>query len=253
MGSGRLAGKTIVLAGAGGIGDHVARHYVEEGANVVLADLRGDHARAVAAAIDPAGVRIVGTDLEGTDEASAAAMVALAVSRFGRLDGLHLNFTKSERAGMGFDVPLDLYHEVMNVTALGYLVCTRAAVPAMIAAGGGAIVYMSSAVSYSSGPDFVVYQMAKSAINAFTRATASSFGEKGIRANAIAPGLILHDRHKANMSEAYKADAMAQTALKTRLGDPLDIAATSAFLLSDAAGYISGQLIAVDGGFSMRQ
>ncbi|WP_199254235.1 SDR family NAD(P)-dependent oxidoreductase [Mycolicibacterium mengxianglii] len=248
-----LAGKIIVVAGAGGIGDALATRYAGDGARVVVGDLDGDHATELASRIDPTGERVVGTGLDGTDEESVAALVALAMSRYGALHGFHANFANfaDGLSTAGVDLPLEDFDQVMNVNARGYFLCSRHAVPAIVESGGGSIVYTSSAAAHMPSPVRVAYAMSKAAVHALMRTVATRYGPKGVRANAITPGLILHDR-LPELPESLVASAKATTPIKSRLGMPEDIAAMGSFLMSDDAGYLTGQVIAVDGGGSMR-
>src|SRR5690242_16840174 len=140
--SDRLAGKVIVVAGAGGIGDALARRYAAEGARVVLGDLDADRAAAVATEIDA-----VSTHLDGADDDSVAALVALAMSKFGQLNGFHANYANfaDGLSSAGVDLPLEDFDAVMNTNARGYFLCSRHAVPALVSSGGGSMVYTSSA------------------------------------------------------------------------------------------------------------
>jgi len=252
---GRLNGKVIVVAGAGGIGNELARRYAGEGAAVLLGDIDAALARAVAGAIVAAGGRALGLELNGADDASIRSAVGLAVATFGGLDGFHANFASfSDGAGAEdvLDLPMDIYDEVMRVNARGFLLCTRHAVPAMIARGGGSMVYTSSGAAYLGETVRVAYAMSKTAVHALMRHVARRFGPQGIRANAIAPGVISHPRFEAVISPELIAGFREATALKTRLGSPADIAAMGALLMSDEGSYITGQVISVDGGNLMR-
>lgn len=248
-----LAGKVIVVAGAGGIGDALATRYAADGARVVVGDLDADHAATVATRIDPSGERVAGTALDGSDEDSVAALVALALSKFGAVHGFHANFANfaDGLSTAGVDLPLEDFDQVMNVNARGYFLCSRHAVPAIISSGGGSIVYTSSAAAHMPSPVRVAYAMSKAAVHALMRTVATRYGPKGVRANVITPGLILHDG-LPDLPESLVASAKAVTPIKDRLGRPDDIAAMGAFLMSDDAGYITGQVIAVDGGGTMR-
>jgi NAD(P)-dependent dehydrogenase (short-subunit alcohol dehydrogenase family) len=252
---GRLTGKVIAVAGAGGIGSELARRYAGEGAAVLLGDIDTAAAKAVADEIVKAGGSAIGIEMNGADDDSIRSAVGLAIATFGGLDGFHANFACFRDGESGQDVlglPLDIYDEVMRVNARGFLLCTRHAVPAMIARGGGSMLYTSSGAAHAGDTVRVAYAMSKTAVHALMRHVARRFGPQGIRANVIAPGVISHPRFEAVISPEM-ADAFKRTtALKTRLGSPVDIAAMGALLMSDEGSFVTGQVISVDGGGSMR-
>lgn len=250
----RLQGKVVIVAGAGGIGSGIAERLASEGAKVVLGDIDPVAAKATVHKIEAAGGTAVATTLDGADDASCQAIVALARSRFGGLDGIHVNFADLRDGGSTvdlMDLDLDVFDATMRVNVRGFLLCTRHAIPALLARGGGSIVYTASNAAYVGEPMRVAYAMSKGAILPLMRHVANRFGAQGIRANAIAPGVIMHPRLEEMMPEAAKAMFVDQTAVG-RLGQPSDIAAVSALLLSDDGGFITGQVIAVDGGGFMR-
>ncbi len=250
----RLEGKAIIVAGAGGIGNELARRYASEGASVVLGDIDGAVARTTAEDISAAGGSAIGIELDGADDQSIKAAVELAISRFGGLDGFHANFACFRDGESSADVlglPLDIYDDVMRVNARGFLLCTRHAVPAMIARGGGSMVYTSSGAAYMGEPVRVAYAMSKVAIHALMRHVARRFGREGIRANVIAPGVISHPRFEEVMPPDV-AEAMREMSIVGRLGSPSDIAAMGALLMSDEGSFITGQVMQVDGGTIMR-
>ncbi len=250
----RLEGKVILVAGAGGIGNALARRYAAEGACVVLGDIDGAMAEAEAAGIVAEGGRAIGTTLDGADEDAVAAAVALAVSSYGGLDGLHANFASFRDGESQEDVlglPIDIYDEVMRVNARGFVLCTRHAVPEMLKRGGGSIVYTSSGAAHMADVVRVAYSMSKAAGHALMRHVAKRFGPEGIRANVIAPGVIRHARFDAVMDPAT-VKAMSERIPVGRLGEGADIAAMGALLMSDEGSFISGQVLSVDGGGSMR-
>lgn len=253
----KLEGKVIVVAGAGGIGAGIAQGLAAEGAQVIVGDIRLQAAAQVADEIAASGGTAIATTLDGTDAASAQAIVALAVSRFGGLDGIHINFAWLENArpsGMATDVlgqDLEDYAEAIRVNAGGHLICTRAAIPALIARGGGAIVYTATNSIYQGTADLLGYAMSKAPILPLMRHVATRHGPDGIRANAISPGLIIHPALERVLSEA-ELKGYADMAPLKRLGQPRHIAAVSALLMSDDGDFITGQVIAVDGGGFMR-
>jgi NAD(P)-dependent dehydrogenase (short-subunit alcohol dehydrogenase family) len=255
-GGGRLEGKVIVLAGCGGIGDGLARRYAAEGAAVVIGDLRARAAADLAEEIRRTGGRAVGLPLDGAEEASVAGFFEQAAREFGGLDGCHVNFAALDDAGGGasnvLDISMAVYDRTLAVNARGYVLCTRAALPLLIARGGGGIVYTSSGAAHLGSPLRVAYAMSKAAGHALMRHVAATYGAQGVRANVIAPGYIAHPKLEALNLEDVKARALASTPYKLRLGRPDDIAALGALLLSDDGAFISGQVIAVDGGSTMR-
>lgn len=250
----RLEGKVIVVAGAGGIGNELARRYAAEGASVVLGDMDAAMAEEVAGEIGESGGTAIGIALDGADDASIKAAVDLAVSRFGGLDGFHANYASFADGESGEDavgLPLEIYDEVMHVNARGFLLCTRHAIPAMLARGGGSMVYTTSGAAFMGEPVRVAYAMSKVAVHALMRHVAKRYGHDGIRANAIAPGVISHPRFEA-VIPLEMAQEFAKRTTVGRLGKPDDIAAMGALLMSDEGSFITGQVLSVDGGNSMR-
>jgi NAD(P)-dependent dehydrogenase (short-subunit alcohol dehydrogenase family) len=127
-----LENKVVIVAGLGGIGNGLARRYADEGALLVVGDLDAALAVRVADDIDPSGERVRGVALDGVDEESVIGIVTLAVDRFGRLDGVHLNFTNAADAylpGGVVDLPLDAFDEVMRVNTRGFVICAKHVIP----------------------------------------------------------------------------------------------------------------------------
>lgn len=254
--AGLLTDKVVIVAGLGGIGNGLAERYRDEGARLVIGDLDADLATRVATGLDPAGARVLGTALDGTDERSVAAIVARAVDAFGRLDGIHVNFTSAADAylpGGVADLPLDVFDEVMRVNTRGFVICAKHAIPAMVDSGGGSIVFTASIDAYNGAGTRVAYQMSKAAELALMRHIARRYGPKGIRANAIAPGLIWHYKFdEIPMPDGIVDQTRARQMIKSRFGNPGDVAALGALLLSDDGSFITAQTISVDGGVTFR-
>jgi NAD(P)-dependent dehydrogenase (short-subunit alcohol dehydrogenase family) len=252
-----LRGKVIVVAGgAGGIGTATSVRLADEGATVVVGDLDGDAAQEVAARIEKDGGRAIACALDVSDDGSVAAGVRLAVDTFGGLDGLHANAADLSPGNIGcdtdvLDMSLDVFDRTIDVNLRGHILCTRHALPHLLERGGGAVVYTSSAAAFVGEPERPSYAIAKSGINALVRHIASKWGKTGIRANAVAPGLVLSETIKASLDEDFKAYALGITR-SARLGDPDDIAAMVAMLCSDDGAWINGQVISVDGGATLR-
>lgn len=250
----RLKDKVIIVAGAGGIGGELASRYAAEGASVIVGDIDPRAVEDTVAGIAAAGGSVAGTHLDGTDEGSWQAILDLAQKRFGGLDGLHVNFAHLADGSKAADLlQLDMadFDDALRVNTRGYVLGTRQAIPALLARGGGAIVYTTSNAAYVGEPVRVGYAMSKAAILPLMRHVANRFGPDGIRANAVAPGVILHARLEQMLPEEVKTDFARDTALK-RLGTPQDIAAVGTLLMSDEGAFITGQVVAVDGGGFMR-
>jgi NAD(P)-dependent dehydrogenase (short-subunit alcohol dehydrogenase family) len=254
--AGLLENKVVIVAGLGGIGNGLARRYADEGALLVIGDLDAELGPRIAAELDPSGERVHGVALDGADEDSVRSTVDLAVGTFGRLDGIHLNFTNAADAylpGGVVDLPLEAFDEVMRVNTRGFVICAKHAIPPMIESGGGSIVFTASIDAYSGASTRVSYQMSKAAELALMRHIARKYGPKGIRANAIAPGLIWHYKFDENpMPDGIVDQTRARQMIKSRFGRPDDIAAMGALLLSDDGSFITAQTISVDGGVTFR-
>lgn len=251
----RLEGKTILVAGGGGIGGGLARRYAQEGAKVLLGDINVAAAAETVDEIAAAGGEALATPLDGADERSIAAAVTLACERYGGLDGLHANFAsfvdQDQDTGI-LELPLAAFDETLRVNLRGFYICTRAALPAILDRGGGSIIYTSSPAASKGEPTRVAYAVSKAGGHALMRHVAARYGARGVRANSISPGSVLHARHEGALEPAVKEWLYSLALIKSRLGRTEDIAAMSALLMSDEGSYITGQIISVDGGVTMR-
>jgi NAD(P)-dependent dehydrogenase (short-subunit alcohol dehydrogenase family) len=231
-----------VVTGAGGaIGGATAAALAEAGHSIVALDVDGRAAAATAAAVD-------GRWFE-CDVADRAAVLA-AAAEIGPVETL-VNVAGISRPGaLLTSSPADVM-AVLGVNLLGTLWCTQAFGPGM-ATGGGVIVNVSSGAAKMHMPFLGIYPASKSAIEALTVQLAVEMGPLGVRVNAVAPGTVLTPAVDAMLSEADK-DARRRHLPVGRLGTPTDIAAAVVFLASSAAGYISGQVLYVDGGLTAGQ
>ncbi len=249
-----LKGKVAIIAGGGGIGDATALRLAGEGVSIALGDVFGDRAAAVAAQIEAGGGRAVGLHCDIADDASVAGLVAAAVTAFGGVDFLHCNAADTATATRdcdALDLPLEVFDRTMNVNLRGHLLCTRHALPEILKRGGGAVIYTTSPAAFIGEPDRVAYAVSKSGMNALMRHVASHWGKENIRSNGVAPGLVLTEKVIRNLPEEFCQRALERTR-SPRLGQPDDIAAMVAFLMSDDGAWINGQVISVDGGGTMR-
>jgi NAD(P)-dependent dehydrogenase (short-subunit alcohol dehydrogenase family) len=246
----RFSGKiAIVTGGGGGIGSESARMLALDGAKVVIGDIDGEAAeRAARSVIDGGGIALAQV-CDIADEESVKKLVATAVGRFGGLDLLHANAADTaiiDRDTNAVDVPFDVIRQTIDVNLIGTLNCVRHAIPEMLKRGGGAIAFTTSRAAHSGYPK-AIYAMTKASIPALARHIASTWGKQGIRANCIAPGIIMTPRARAEVSDE-RLEAIQKNNNVRRLGEPRDIAAAAAFFLSDDAGYINGQHLMVSGG-----
>lgn len=246
----RLENKVAVVAGAGGIGTATAERLVAEGCAVMLGDLDGAAAVAAATAI---GDQCAGMAYDAADDEDVAALVRAAVERFGRLDFMHANAANMRAIredGDAMTLSLETFDATVAVNMRGVLSCARHALPHLVA-NRGAFVVTSSSAAHMGEPERVAYAMTKAAVNALVRHIASRWGKEGVRANAIAPGMVLTAQIKQSMPQEFQDQVLA-VHRHWRLGESEDIAAMVAMLFSPDGEWINGQVIAVDGGASLR-
>ena len=256
MGLRGLSDKVAVVAGgATGIGAATAARLGQEGCRVVVGDIAADAAGQTAARIVAVGgvATHVGFDL--SDPESVAALIDTAAATY---DGVDLLFNVG--ADMGalrgdsdvVDIDFGVWDRVMAVNLRGYVAAMKYAIPRMLGRGGGAIVNMSSAAAFQGEPARPAYATAKAGIGALTRHVASRWGKEGIRCNAVAPGFTATEAIRSVPQwEQLQAGALKRIR-GTRVGDPGDVAALVAFLLSDEGAWINGQVVNIDGGTVLR-
>ena len=251
---GRLDGKIAIITGAAsGIGQATARRVAAEGARTVVADLNAAGAKQVADAISAAGGEATAVQADLGDNDSVRAMVEAAVTAYGGLDILHNNAAATRwrpPRPAGRRGRPGVWDETMRVNLRGALVAIQAAVPHMIARGGGSVINTASGSGLTGDLRNPAYGASKAALISLTRYVATEFGKQGIRCNAISPGFIVIPEKPGR--EAVKA-TMLRHHLTPRLGRPEDIAALVVFLASDESAFITGQNICVDGGMLAHQ
>jgi NAD(P)-dependent dehydrogenase (short-subunit alcohol dehydrogenase family) len=250
--TGRLTGKTAIVVGAGrGIGRACARRLAQEGARVVVADIDASNATAVAQAIVDGGGRAIGVGVDVSSEESIVALVHACISTYGKIDVLHNNAADTRPEILGRDVDVlnmttELWDRTMAVNVRGPMLTCKHVLPHMIAAGGGSIINTTSASGLTGDLVRAAYGASKAALNSLTWTIATMHGKQGIRCNAIAPGLILSERHQSDNPSATSL-ALSHH-LTPRVGVPDDIAGAVAFLASDDAVFVTGHILRVDGG-----
>jgi NAD(P)-dependent dehydrogenase (short-subunit alcohol dehydrogenase family) len=266
-----FAGKTVIVTGGnGGIGQGIVRTFSELDANVIIADI-GKALVPQRASYGAGRLLDISTDI--TDRTSVDALVATAIAEFGKIDVLVNNAGRGEGIAQLLEITPEMMDWMTKLNIYGTFNMTQAVGKVMAAAGKGSIVMISSAAALSgrAGRYDPFYAGAKGFINSFAKALAADLGTKGIRVNTVAPGWIVPESsveiseksfwttmtNKFGTPDSFNAD-FEQNGMKNvhnggdipiqRLGRPADIAAACVYFASDASGYATGQILAIDGG-----
>jgi NAD(P)-dependent dehydrogenase (short-subunit alcohol dehydrogenase family) len=245
----------VVVGGATGIGAATAARLGEEGCRVVIGDIAVDAAHQTAARIVAAGGTATHVAFDLSDPASVADLIHSATTTY---DGVDLLFNvgadmSTIRADTDVvDIDFGVWDRVLAVNLRGYVAAMKYAIPRMLSRGGGAIVNMSSAAAFQGEPARPAYATAKAGIGALTRHVASRWGKEGIRCNAVAPGFTATEAIRSVPQWPDLQAAALKRIRGNRVGDPDDIAALVAFLLSEEGAWINGQVVNIDGGTVLR-
>jgi NAD(P)-dependent dehydrogenase (short-subunit alcohol dehydrogenase family) len=245
----RLVGKTAFLAGAtSGIGRAAAELFAAEGARVAVAGRRTAEGEEVVDGIRALGWEAIFIQTDVTEEASIAYAIDQTVRHYGSLNVLFSNAGgSSNKDGSVVDVALEEFWRVMKLDVYGTFLCSRFAIPHLIAAGGGAIINMASHAGVVGSPGRDAYSSAKGAVVTLTRTLAKEYAAKKIRVNAIAPAAVSSGRIQ-KMMEDPNIRAMVETTQVLGLISPKEIAATAVFLASEEARCMTGQVLSVHAG-----
>jgi 3-oxoacyl-[acyl-carrier protein] reductase len=244
---GSLAGRVVVVTGGTrGIGHATSDVLARAGATVVITGRDEVRVKAVAAELSGAdGLPVTGVAFDIADfDAVGAAFKAIA-AQHGRLDGLVANAGIVEDAMIGMIRP-GLVERVLATNVAGTIASVQAAARVMMRKGSGSIVVLSSIVGEYGSIGQTAYAASKAAVASVARSAAKELGPRGIRVNAVAPGVIDTELN-AHLPETVIADRVASTPLR-RVGDPADVARVIRFLISDEAAFVTGQVLGVDGG-----
>lgn len=246
-----LQGKVAIVTGAGqGIGQGIANILAREGAKVVIAGLNGEKAKAAADLIKSKGGEAMGYAVDVMNMAKVKAMVETTLKYF---KGLHILVNNAVAPSV--NVPFSQSKEEdwdqdLGVGLKGYLICTRAVINHLLQQNYGRIISISSSAGKIGSPNLAAYSAAKGAIIAFTKALARELAKTGVTVNSVAPGAVntpMQDR----LSDEFKA-YMRSTIPMGRYAEPEEIGEAVAFLASDRAAYVTGQVWSVDGGRTMQ-
>lgn len=247
---GSLQGRVAVITGsAHGIGRSTALRFADEGATVVVADRDLESAEHVAGQLSTPGLAV---EFDATDADSVRNVINTAIKEFGRIDVLHNNVGVTSSAWSTdlavTETPVEVWDLLFAVNVRSHFVAAQTALPHMLAAGRGSIINTSSVAGERGKVGLTAYGASKAAVIQLTRALAVQYGRHNVRTNCVAPGVILTEQLVENAPEL--ASLTLQQLPSPRVGEPRDVASVVAFLASDEAGFINGQVIRCDGGAS---
>jgi NAD(P)-dependent dehydrogenase (short-subunit alcohol dehydrogenase family) len=252
-----LKDKRIIIGGAAtGFGAALAARLVAERARLVVGDINETGLNALLPKLIALGGRAVAVVFDLADEASIGKLAQRCVDEYGGIDGLVITGADLSKATLGRDdtiltMETDIWERAFKVNTMGHALLMRAAIPHMVAAGGGSIVSLSSGAAYAGAPFVPAYSVTKAGIPALIRHVARLCGKDNIRCNAVAPGTVATEGSMLIMTDDLLAYATKSNALP-RPGTPGDIASMLAFLMSDESSWLTGQVITVDGGAHFR-
>ncbi|CUU57572.1 NAD(P)-dependent dehydrogenase, short-chain alcohol dehydrogenase family [Parafrankia irregularis] len=249
--AGNPAGKVAVVTGAAsGIGRACAVRLARDGARVAVLDLNGGEAEGVAEEIRAAGGTALSATVDVADRANIDQALADVRERLGPV-AILVNSAGKEGFKRFLDITIESWTSILTVNLTGTFHCCQAVVPDMVEAGWGRIVNISSSSAHSGQPYMTHYVASKAGVMGFTKALALELGPAGITVNTIPPGFIDTPMTRRNEERGFFGSTVDELAARTpvrRAGLPEDIAAACSFLVSEEAGYITGQVIGVNGG-----
>jgi NAD(P)-dependent dehydrogenase (short-subunit alcohol dehydrogenase family) len=238
----------LVTGGGSGIGAATARALAASGVAVMVADIDAERAAAVAAEVSAAGGEAASVVVDVRDAESVRAMVAATVERFGALHVAVNSAGVSEDVADFAELPWAQWERTIDVNLSGTFRSLQAEIPAILAAGGGAVVNVSSVAGLIGFPGNPSYVASKHGVVGLTKTAALEYARRGIRVNAVCPGTVDTPMLAAFTGDEATKKAMGRLSPMGRLAEPDEIAAMIVFLCSEAASYVTGQAVAVDAG-----
>ena len=249
----RLLGKRTVVTGAGGaLGRASSVRFAREGARVAVLDVSAQEANETVELVAAEGGDALAVVVDVRDETAVAAAIETVAQAFGGIDVLFNNAGVMPHQDVSFlDADLSLWRNISDINLHGTMLCSKYAVPHIIAAGGGAVVNMSSFLAeLGCTVPQDAYAASKGAVRALTRSMAVQLGRQGVRVNALAPGPVLTAHVEAFFPDPQARRRRLDRVPLGRFGRPEDAAALACFLASDDASWITGQTVVLDGGIS---
>jgi NAD(P)-dependent dehydrogenase (short-subunit alcohol dehydrogenase family) len=250
---GTLQGKTIIVTGAGGgIGRETCVVLAKAGANVIVTDIAEDRGRETAAMVTSAGLSATYIPADLACESDIQELVTSAVRNFGRLDGAFNNAGVEQCALPLHQLTLEQWERAIRIDLTSVFLCIKHQVIAMLQSGGGAIVNTASSLGQVAIPNASEYVSAKHGVVGLTRAAAAEYGRQGVRVNAVLPGIVLTpmiSRLVADPQFSAFFEKVRERHPIGRFGQPQEIGEAVTWLLSDAASFVNGSALAVDGGY----
>ena len=245
-----LDNRTIIVTGAAtGIGQAFALGCAAQGANVVVADMNA--AEETVDAIHNMGGKAIAVRVDVADSASVQAMADASLKAYGRIDGLINNaaYFREVKLTPFEEIDPAIWDKIFQVNVKGVWNCCKAVMPAMRAQNSGAIVNIASVVAVAGQPGYLHYVATKGAVLSMTKGLAKECGAANVRVNVIAPGFVITDATKNRPIEWQQSFLKARAISREQRPD--DLVGTALYLLSDLAGFVSGQTFVVDGGHIM--
>jgi len=246
-----LQGKVALITGAGqGLGEHIARILAERGASVILTDIAADTGESVAADLRNSGSEAIFVRHDVADEGDWAGVMDTCSDRFGKIDILVNNAGVIEFATLP-EMETEVFDRVMRINVRGPFLGCKLVLPLMKAAGGGAIVNISSmAGNIANMPGASAYSTSKGAVRLLTKAVAIDYVDFGIRVNSVHPGSIATTFAKPFLDDPEMRPLVLGRTPMGRPAEPVEIARAVAFLASDEASYMTGSELVIDGGWT---